>query len=100
MADNKEDGNWKKITATTKAKVTLPKKCVGNSILWRREEKKGEKSFVIRTRKKQEEIITTLQEKPFTQDFRCAAGSGASDPKRPEKRTLPTDSSFLERGKK
>lgn len=58
----------------------------------------------MRTRKRREEIITTLQKKPFTQDFRGAAGlatwSGLCDPERPEKHTLPTDSSFSGRGKK
>lgn len=53
----------------------------------------------MRTKKRQEEIITALQEKLFTQDFRGAAGlatrSGLCDPERPEKLTLPTDSSFL-----
>lgn len=44
----------------------------------------------MRTRKRREEIITTLQEKPFTQDFRCASGratcSGLCDPERPGKK--------------
>lgn len=40
----------------------------------------------MRTRKRQKEIITRLQEQPFTQDFRCAAGlatcSAFCDPKK------------------
>lgn len=96
IADNKEDSKWKKIAATTEAKVNLPKICCQQHSS---EEGRGEKSFVMRTRVRREEIITTLQEKPFTQGFRRAAGlatcSGLCDPERPEKHSLTTDSSFF-----
>lgn len=66
--------------------------------------KRGRRNFVMRTRKRREEIITTLEKKSFTQDFRRAAGlatcRGLCDPKRPEKHTRSTDSSFLGRGRK
>lgn len=55
--------------------------------------KKRRQKFCYEDKKGQEEIISTLQEKLFT-DFRRAAGlatrSGLCDHKRPEKHTLAT----------
>lgn len=63
--------NGRQKAATTKAKSEP-----ADSILQRRRQdrKEEERSFAMRTRKRWEEISTTLQKGPFTQDFRWAEG--------------------------
>lgn len=101
IADNNEDCSWKKIAATTGAKVP-PKNLLSTAFFRGGKEKRGNEALLRGQEKGERKSL--LLKKPFTQGFRCDAAlatcSGLRDPERPEKHILPTDSSLSGRGTK